>query len=272
MRSIIIVPVCALGVGLLAGAADAGEPQALLVATQGEIALRCEAGECAADVTTICLQRDRDTPLPGTPYEAIELAGAHGALTLVGRTADGREVALTGRVPVALSAARGHLAVKLSVPDDVRERFGIEILAAHIKGTVVLAPVVSGKVADTRSAVELARALAALRPVAETVLSARSEEVTAAWLVHDVYNALPRARISSPAENGRAWVAALDGWRDRAPSPVAAPALARAQEAFAFCTAPWRTNIPLRGCLGHMHNKLMQRVNDDYWRRTHAGS
>ena len=112
MRSIIIVPVCALGVGLLAGAADAGEPQALLVATQGEIALRCEAGECAADVTTICLQRDRDTPLPGTPYEAIELAGAHGALTLVGRTADGREVALTGRVPVALSAARRNADVR----------------------------------------------------------------------------------------------------------------------------------------------------------------
>ena len=32
MRSIVVVPVCALGLGLFAGAADAGEPQALLVA------------------------------------------------------------------------------------------------------------------------------------------------------------------------------------------------------------------------------------------------
>ena len=272
MRSIVVVPVCALGLGLFAGAADAGEPQALLVAVQGEIALRCEAGECATDVTTICLQRDRDTPLPGTPYAPIEVAGARGALTLVGRDADGREVPLTSRVPVALSAARGHLAVKLSVAEDVRERFGIETLAVRFSGTVALAQVVSGNAPDASSRAELARALAALRPVAETVLSARSEEVAAAWVVHDVYNALPRGRISSPAENGRAWVAARDGWRDRAPSPVAAGALVRAREAYEFCAAPWRTNIPLRSCLGHMHNELMQRVNDDYWRRTHVGS
>ena len=272
MRSIVAVPVYALGLGLFAGAANAGEPQALLVAVQGEITLRCEAGECAADVTTICLQRDRDTPLPGTPYAPIEIAGARGALTLVGRTVDGREVPLTSQVPVALSAARGHLAVKLSVPEDVRERFGLETLAAHITGTVALAPVVPGNVADAGSLAELAQALAALRPVAETVLKARSEELAAAWLVHDAYNALPRARKSSAAEYARAWVAAIDGWRDRAPSTVAEEAFARGREAFEFCTAPWRTNIPLRSCLGHMHNELMQRVNDDYWRRTHTGS
>jgi hypothetical protein len=137
---------------------------------------------------------------------------------------------------------------------------------------VALAPVVSGNVADAGSLAELAEALAALRPVAETVLRARSEVLAAAWLVHDVYNALPRARQSSPAENGHAWVAAIDAWRDRAPSPVAEEALARGRDVFDFCTAPWRTNFPLRSCLGHMHNELMQRVNDDYWRKTHTGS
>ena len=116
--------IAAITIGLagFAGAAAAA-PQSLLVASRGDVPLLCEAGECAADITTICLQRDRDMPRRGTVYDIVAEADAERPLRIVGLLADGGEVELAASAaPVSIAAERGHLAVKLSVPATVIDR------------------------------------------------------------------------------------------------------------------------------------------------------
>jgi hypothetical protein len=54
----------ALLAATLAPAPVGAAPQALVVASAGDVPLRCEVGVCAADISTFCLQPERDTPPP----------------------------------------------------------------------------------------------------------------------------------------------------------------------------------------------------------------
>ncbi len=67
MRAMLFAATCLFGlVNVTPGAAAA--PQALLlVATGDDLQLVCERGECAAEVSTMCLQPERADPPLGHP-------------------------------------------------------------------------------------------------------------------------------------------------------------------------------------------------------------
>ncbi len=140
MRSMLFAAAVFLGVAALAGTVTAAPQILLLVATGDDVELLCERGECAAEVTTVCLQPDRDNPVRGTHYTVVKNPGERDALTLLGRTVDGREVALPEQASLRITAERGHAAVKLSVPQAILQRFGLTGMTVRVARHVALAP------------------------------------------------------------------------------------------------------------------------------------
>ncbi len=201
MRAMLFAATCLFGLATATPGAVAAPQALLLVAMGDDLQLVCERGECAAEVSTICLQLERADPLLGTPYAVIEdpeeEPRAEPALTLVGHTADGSEVTLPVAGNLAITAERGHSAVKLSVPRAVLQTFGLTSLTVRLARHVALASeVADGDPMQTEA--ELALARGPLRRVAEQVLTSRGEQVAAARVVRDVLNALPSPAVMSP--------------------------------------------------------------------------
>ncbi len=278
MRAILFAATCLFGLAIATLGAVAAPQALLLVATGDDPQLVCERGECAAEVSTICLQPERADPLLGTPYAVIEDPDdeprVEPALTLVGHTADGREVTLTAAGNLSITAKRGHSAVKLSVPRAVLQTFGLTSLTVGLARHVALAPeVADGDPMPTEA--ELALVRGPLRRVAEQVLTSRGEQVAAARVVRDVINALPRGRRASPAERGAAWRQALGIRPAGTPDEISDGALGTAGKAYNVCLGIGSAVMAFgdyRDCLELMHDELINTINGAYWDALKFGS
>ena len=271
MRSLMVAAASLLGAATFAGPA-AGAPQALLVAAGGEVTLFCEHGECAADLTTICLQPDRDMPARGTAYTVVADGDANNALVFVGRRADGTIVDLPSAVKLRIAAERHYLAVRVSVEKAALDQYGIETVMVRAVGHPVLAPVPVPVPGDARplAAEDVAQALATLRPAAERTLGENADAVAAARIMRDTANALSRKRYTRQAEHDAAWSAALTpGAGGQA---ISEQAQAMARDAFEACAPFSPTHFPVRRCLTDRHDGVMQRINDAYWTSLKFGS
>lgn len=276
MRSMLFAAAVFLGVAALAGTATAAPQILLLVATGDDVELRCERGECAAEVTTVCLQPDRDNPVRGTRYTVLEDPGGGDALTLRGRTPDGREVTLPAEADLHITAARGHAAVKLSIPQAALQRFGLAGVTVRIARHAALAPIAVEGDPRPQTPADLSLVRNTLRPIAANVLNGHSGRVAVARLIGDVINALPRERRTNDAEREAAWRRALGAEAAGGSDEIPDGALDRARDAFATCRSitgsPNWSSFRFRSCLGEMHDRLIGAVNTDYRKALHFGS
>ena len=276
MRSMLLTAASFFGVAALAGTATAAPQVLLLVATGDEVALLCERGECVAEVTTICVQPDRDNPARGTRYTVLKDPGGGDALSLLGRTLDGREVTLPAEANLHITAERGHAAVRLSVPQATLQRFGLAGVAVRIARHAALAPIAVEGDPRPQTLADLSLVRNTLRPMAENVIELHSGRVTVARLIRDVINALPRERRTSGAEREAAWRRALGSEAARVSDRIPDRALRRARDAFATCgsitaSANW-SHYRFRSCLGDMHDRIMGTVNTEYRKALNFGS
>ncbi len=225
----------------------------------------------------MCLQLERATPLPGTPYAVLEDTddaprGAP-ALTLIGHTADGREVTLPAAGNLAITAERGHSAVKLSVSPAVLRTFGLTSLTVRLARHVALV----SEVADDepmQTEAELALARGPFRRVAAQVLARSGERMAGVRIVRDVINALPRGRHASPAERDAAWRHALGIRPAGTLDEISDGVFGQAGRAYKICLGIGRHMGfgDYRNCLGVMHDELINTVNGAYWDALKFGS
>lgn len=281
MRSLLLTAASMLGVATFPGLAI-GAPQALLLVAQGEdVQLFCQDSECAAEVTTICLQPKRAIPVRGTKYLVIEDprrdADKSAALSLLGRSPGGSEVELPA-THLRIAAERDHSAVMLSVPRAVLRSFGLSGVTVRISRRLALAPVsVEGDPAP-QTAADLARANGPLRRLAEQVLASYGERVAAVRVVRDVINALPHQPSVSEAGRSALWRRALDGRANGNSSKISSGALRHVGDAFRFCLGTGADRLgdgsrdAYRDCLGLMHDGLINRINGAYWEALKIGS
>ena len=269
MRTWIAAAGLVLGLAGFAHPASA-EPQSLLLVAAGDVELVCDGAECAADVTTLCLQPDRDIPKKGTAYEMVREAGTPLALTLIGVQADGREIVLPGIVPIGITAERRFQAVKLAVTADVRARFGVAGLRVRVRESVILAP--ATEAGDEVAKARLAETLRALRPIAETYLARNAERVAAARMTHDVVNALPRGRFVTYDELEAAWRRVAAARAQNAAEATDSLVRRIARKAVDACALRGSVAFARRECMGGMHNRIMQNVNYEYWDAVKPGS
>ena len=283
MRAMFFAVMCLFCLANLPGGAVAAPQALLVVATGDDLQLFCERGECAAEISTICLQQERPVPLPGTHYTVIEdpqdQSRVEPALTLIGHTADGRAVALPAAGTLDIIAERGHSTVKLSVPRTVLHRFGLTRLTVRVARHVVLAPEVAGG-DPTQTEADLALVRGPLRRVAEQVLTSRSEQVAAARVVGTVINLLPRERGTSRAERDAVWRQALGIRATENSDEISDAGLGQARRAYKICLGIGSAamgfgggaNDDYRDCLGVMHDELINTINNVYWDVLNFGS
>lgn len=276
MRSMHLAAASFFGVAALAGTAAAAPQVLLLVAAGDDVELLCERGECAAEVSTVCLQPDRDNPVRGARYTVIEDPGEGDALSLLGRTADGREVRLPAEANLQITAERGHAAVKLSVPEAALRRFGLTRVAVRVARHLALAPEAVDGDPRPQSEADLRLVRSTLRPMAEHLIETHGGRVMVARLIGDVINALPRGRRAGAAEREAAWQRASRAAAAGGPDELPDGALGRARDAFATCgsvtASPNWSTYRFRSCLGEMHDRLMGTVNADYRKALNFGS
>ncbi|MDA0663944.1 MAG: hypothetical protein O3B08_14065 [Proteobacteria bacterium] len=282
MRLGVFTAAAVIGVAGLAGSIQAA-PQVLLVVTPTEeLPLTCESGACTAEVAAICLQPDRANPERGKGYSvAAEPAGVNGAkstrkndtMTLIGETADGRQVVLPAGQFLRVLAERDHFAVTLSVDESVMQRNGLAALSVRITGNVLLFPDAEPQDGNPQTEADKQIAQTTLRGVAEKVLEQRGDTLDGAKMVRTAINALPRNRHTTEAERRDAQVRALQ-------ARVSDKAKAHAENAFNACGsvadgaggAGSNAHYGYRHCLGIMHDGLIDGVNREYWDALKAGS
>lgn len=262
MRMISLVASSFAGAFLFSVSAFA-TPQALLVATQGEVPLVCEYGLCMAELSTFCLQPEYDNPVNGTSYSVFTGEGTRGDMVLVGFAADGSE----STVPAAsyeITALRGHVAVRISILEKDLARVDLANPVARLEGSVVLAP--EGAEPD------LSVRLAGLTPIAEGIVAGHGDLVGAARVTRDLIDLMPVKGPTSQADHDAAWEKVMRGHAVGGDDDYSDGAYRRARWGFETCNEYNKFSNAMRYCLGKIHDTIMEEINTDFWDTLDYGS
>jgi hypothetical protein len=276
------------GVGLMAAASMAhAAPQVMMLVANGDsIPFRCTDDLCLAEATSICLQAERASPRAGTLYEPVDErrygTGRPNGLHLIGITAAGAEKPLPVET-MHIVSERDHMAVRFVVQQLVLGEQTLDRLELRITENVVIQPVWMLGDPYPHLDAELELVMGPMRATAERVLRQRRETVTAARLLGDLLNDLPRDRVASIEERQRLYDRVLAARAAKSGKPIPLETLADAQEAVDACafihdTEMWyqALHTPIsryRRCVGYRHDKLIKDVNKTYWKaRDGAGS
>lgn len=248
--------IAAVTFGLPAAAA----PQILLAVEAGNaIPMRCDSRHCEAEIGTICLQPDRSDPERGTPYTLLDPKAL--ALVATGRNGQPVQIPFAGRLRIV--AARGHTAVRISIPRAMLAQGGLTRPALRLKGNVLFMPRPEDGDTEPQRDADTALARTTLRKVAAKVFRQHTDRSQAVGVILRAINSLPRDRAPTRAELTMAETHLLD-----ARLPKRARNLV--QEAAGHCQDVGTTFIdeePLfsyRGCLGVNHDAMLEEVFMDY--------
>lgn len=254
------IPVSAitLAAGLMAAAGAHAAPQALgLVATYGDVELKCEGGRCFADFTAFCLQQDRKSPARGTGYFL-----ANGDIALRATTADGKALTLDSRRHLRIESRRQHLAVRLSVPREALAD-GVAAVAVNVKKGVVLLPESRTGDANPHTPGEVAALGARMRAIGTAAVDANPDRMAAARILTDVINGLPEHTPSDDLLRERLWDDAIG----RRGGATPAKAIDRARGLYRLCRWMADRGTPtMRDCLEKHHDGLIKFLNGRYWK------
>jgi len=250
---------------LMAAAAPAlAAPQIVAaVPSNGPIALACDADTCAAEISTICLQRGRAAPPPGWRYGVR--AADRAAIAVTGIRAGGGEIALDAGI-LDFTALRGQVAFRVMVPRKRLDRLGLAALRVGVERPAMLVPTAEPGDPEPQTTDAIARAAGEMTATAGYWLALRGETLAIARVANRIVNRLPDAGSIGPEQAQALWRAAAapetelaaGGHRD---------AIGRARHMVEFCRASAFEpgQFPMRRCLTRFHDRTMQDLNRDYW-------
>lgn len=238
------------------------EPQILgLIASLEPVSLNCERGQCSAEFTSYCIEQNRKPPILGTVYYI------HDPQTLIveGVRDDGETVRLQAPGLLDIASARGRSAVRMSLPANFLKQNRLASVRVTVGERATLIPKPDPNARRPHNEFDIALATGPLRNVAAAIIDGGGERVDAARQTARLINALPRA--------GRASEARRDGvWQTVGLSPIA-PGHALVEAGFKRCyEVTWSGMMSLRQCLGSLHDRLISKLNVDYWKAVETGS
>jgi hypothetical protein len=265
MKSALAFAAALATLGFFAAAGFAA-PQMLSVVASGEpVPMHCADGVCRAELSALCLEKERTMPEDGTPYAALDPE----KLSLVIKAADGsvRNLPAGG---LHIVSRRSQIAVEVSLPESVARALGAVELADNAGPDLALMPLpVAGDPTPHRPA-EVARARDMVA-AADALLARDGERTRMARLLNRLINALPGDSGADPVEAERAWQDVTGG-----PSHAATgdPVLAEAAQIYESCRLGLADIWPpgLRRCLEVSHDAVMGGLNADLWKIIGTGS
>ncbi len=241
------------------GAGAGAAPQALgLVATYGDVDLKCNGVECSADFTAFCLQQDRQSPVRGTGYFLV-----NGEIKLSAMTASGERVDIDAAQHLRMESRRKHLAVRLTLPQSMVAIEGATKVAVNISEGVVLLPETQAGDANPHTQAEVAVLGQQMRAIGTSIVDANPGSMVTARILGDVINGLPERGKSDDLLRQRLWDDAVGRRGGQTP----ANAIDRARGIYELCRWTAGRGTPnMRDCLETHHDGLMEFLNGQYWK------
>lgn len=255
---------CALLAWTATAHTAAAAPQIVAaVPSNGTIALSCDAEVCAAEISTVCLQRSRAAPPPGRRY-AVH-APDRTAIAVTGRRTDGRDVVLDAGI-LDFAALRGQVAFRVALRKRDLERLGLAGAAIRVERLAMLVPVPETGDATPQTAAEVARASGEMAATGGYWLVLEEETMAVARVANRIINRLPESGSIAASQAQSLWRKALAP-EDGLAQGGHQDAVARARHMVEYCRASAfeRGQFPMRRCLARFHDRAMQDLNRDYW-------
>ncbi|HEY7688070.1 MAG TPA: twin-arginine translocation signal domain-containing protein [Dongiaceae bacterium] len=242
---------------MLLPAAAPAAPQILAVMASSEpIPFICSDRECYGLVGTFCLQRDRDIPVFGQPYEptlphrlTVSLVDGAGTVTEIDGAAAG----------LRFQGYSGYSMVRVSLPRAEMVRLGAVAVSLQVGPGISLVPQETADDRNPQSPQEIALATGPLRIAAARYLDRPSVSRDSARLVAALINGLPERRTIHDSFDGL-WDRAIGEGLLQESMPEA---LRNAQQSYRNCVAYEPGS--LRQCLLAEHRQLMIPENRAYW-------
>lgn len=256
--------VCA-GVVAFPLAAEAA-PQLLgVVATASPLKLQCGTGTCSVELTTFCMQSERETPDRHHVYTPHDLS----VFRVLATDAEGRtqEVAIRS---AKVRAERGYTASKIEFSVRDLEARGLTPKSITVKGGGVLVPMpVAGDDNPIRDG-EVEHAIASLQPVADRVFKVHSTEYEAIKVVSRLLSEVPSRGRMTKQDRDNLWQNTFN----ESPRESVGTGMHRAADVLGYCQ--YRTSqgrfFSVRRCLEQRLDGMMMNINTDYWKAVKPGS
>ena len=229
----------------------------------GPLDLVCHDSICEAELSAICLQPRRPLPPRGTPYKV--LAEDLGAVALLGRTTDGRTVALPSSL-LKIASQRGQSAVRFFVEKDVLEKRSLQSISINFDRMIALLPVPAEDDLEPQTTTDVAEAVSGMQQIGQIWTEFNADNMAVARITVRVGNGLPRAGSVSNAESDQLLRLAVG--HETAISP---DALDSSRQMVALCQRRSQYT-PMRICLGDIHDQIMRNLNGSYWSALAPGS
>ncbi len=239
----------------------AAEPQILgVVATTAPIQMRCENGECTANLATFCLEPNRSQPTAGDAYRPA--SRAHVQISRIDE--------LGRRVPVETSARYFsdyyYTSVQVIVPEAAAA--GGELYISALPGAALL-PVSGADVENPHTPEETAMAVGQARRLASTFFENGDPVVEGAQLLNRALSLLPTQGRVNDDERNRIWQATLGST-----GPLSDEGKEWGAKIYTMCqeTAKMRVYYNMRGCLKQQNRQLLGNPNSAFWKSLKTGS
>ncbi len=236
-------------------------PQILAVlASDVGVPFVCRDGQCRADLTTYCLQRQRPAPAYGDVYVPARPESFY----LVVTATDGSVRSLPAGDHVSFIETRGFTAVSAHITRPALARLGGEKAVIRIGENASLLPVPVAGDPDPLTDKEIAYATQSLRRHGASVVD-HTVEAAAAKLLARFANRLPIYTPFVPGSLETLWQDAIgDELPASAPVRVGIPA---AREAIRKCAVTMGVTVyyGVQRCIQFRHDDFIRDINIDYW-------
>lgn len=239
-------------------------PQILgLIASTEPVPMTCAGGTCTAEISSVCLQQHRPTPLTGTAYRPAKRTRI--TLTVVGP--DGVSRSSPVAEVLTFTSLRQFSAVKVSLPEATVRQMGDGAARISIGEMASLIPVAIEGDPNPLSMDEIARYTGPLRGLAEQAFERDGARVNATRILNRMINRMP--------ERGNAGMESVGAlWRQTVGRNVAGETRNFLDRAVDDCRETLRTGVmsDLRSCLSYHHDYLSGENTNNAWQAMNPGS
>ncbi len=259
----------ALFVGLIAAVAThvaapaQASPQVLgLMASNSlPVPLNCQGGECAAHLSSFCLQEARDAPNYGQSYRLTD--DSH--VTLIVERHDGSYVRVDGTQLARIEALVGFTSVRFAIPEETIASLDGARVWVEVASNSSLLPVEADGDKYPQTEDEIALATGPYRAAAALHFDASTRTGDAARLTNILINALPPGQREDDATRDTLWQQYITTAMSAEVTPEG---LAKAKELYNYCrmSSAAGTALTMRDCLTLRHADLMGEENRELWK------
>ncbi len=256
-----LVVAVAVTVASATGAQAAPQILAALETREG-MPFHCSAGHCATEISTFCLQKDREAPRTGTAY--VPAATEHFRLRLTAKDGRVTEIPATN---LSYTSGHGFTSVRVNLPQAQMAKWGAVEARLVVTRQASLIPEPQAGDPNPITPAEQDFVLKSLRPLGEEMIDTQPQATTAR-VVGRLATAITNFRAQPTPENvNRLWNDVIDDMAPVLDKDTDGTALKGAMREVERCSRAGHHHsmAGVKSCLEYRHGDLMRDLNVDYW-------